>query len=260
MLRQHQMSRMHNVAMVIGIGLLAGFLIGGVGIGGVIVAPALAYLFNIEIRFAIAAALMSFAFSGLVGTLRYGKLGSIRWRAAAILSAAAIPASIAGTALTHRVSPPLLKCLLGVVVLSSGLHAIFGRTRFEAACAGPVSTRRLATIGAVTGFGSVLTGTGGPVLLIPILLWQQQPVLMAIGLSQVIQLPISLVATAMNLAVGGVDVRLGAILAIALGVGCWFGVSVAHRLPADALRSGVSYLLVVVGVAIVADVAANSLL
>ena len=60
---------------------------------------------------------------------------------------------------------------------------------------GRLSRNQLLVIGAITGFGSALTGTGGPVVLVPILVWCEMPILAAVGLSQAIQMPIALLAT-----------------------------------------------------------------
>ncbi len=242
------------MATVIGIGLLAGFLIGSFGVGGVIVAPALTYIAHVDIQLAVAAALMGFALSGVVGTLQYGRKGSIQWSSAWILVVAAVPATIAGSLVMQRTSPLVLKSLVGLAVLSTGVQILIGQRPEQEARAGRLPARHLVIIGAITAFGSVLTGTGGPLLLIPMLVWLHQPVLTAIGLSQVIQLPISLAATATNMVAGAVDFWLGAILAFAMAVGCWFGASVAHQLSEKWLRLGVASLLVLIGVVIVVDV------
>jgi len=247
------------VTPIIVIGLLAGFLIGSVGIGGVIVVPALAYLIDLDIRYAIAAALMGFVFTGIVGTVQYARKGSIAWGPAKVLVAAAAPAALLGSLMIQSVSPLLLKCLIGVLAALSGLQAIFGSSILEGASARALSSRQLATAGAFTSFVSTLSGTGGPLLLVPILMWQQQPLLGAIGLSQVIQLPISVVATLTNFTMGTLDLYLGGALAIGLSGGCWLGASAAHHLPGKVLKLIVSCLLVVIGAAIVADVARSSL-
>lgn len=124
------------MATIIEIGLFAGFLIGSIGVGGVIVVPALAYLVDIDIRRAIAVALMGYVLSGVVGTLRYARKGSIRWRTARILVVAAAPATIAGAFMTHEISPVLLKILVGVVwccrlASSSYLSNRFVRPRLQ---------------------------------------------------------------------------------------------------------------------------------
>lgn len=243
---------------IIAIGLLAGFLIGSVGIGGVIVVPALTYLIELDIQYAIAAALMGFIFTGLVGTVQYARKRSIAWGSAGVLVAAAVPAALFGSLMVQKASPLLLKCLIGALAAFSGLQAIFDCRALESSSASALSSRRLATAGAFTSFFSTISGTGGPLLLVPILMWQQQPLLGAIGLSQVIQLPISIVATLTNMTMGTLDPYLGGALAIGLSAGCWLGASAAHHLSGKALKLIVSCLLVVIGSAIVVDVARSS--
>jgi uncharacterized membrane protein YfcA len=62
------------------LGLFTGLLIGAVGIGVVILVPAL-----VPIHATIAAAMMSYLLTGLIGTLVYAGENSIRWSKAAIV-------------------------------------------------------------------------------------------------------------------------------------------------------------------------------
>ena len=242
---------------IIATGVLSGFLIGSAGIGGVIIVPALTYLIGIDIQFAIAMALMGFILTGIVGTIQYQRRGSIQWRPASVLAVAAVPAAILGSLFVQNVSPLLLKCLIGGFAAASGLQAVLSGELGEKVSSETLSSLRLATIGAFTSFFSALSGTGGPLLLVPILMWERQQLLGAIGLSQVIQLPISIVATLTNLVMGTVDVYLGTILAVSLSVGCWFGAFVAHRVEVTILRFCVSCLLILVGLAMIVDVASK---
>lgn len=239
------------------IGLVAGFLIGTIGIGGVIIVPAFTYLLGIDIQLAIAAALMGFILTGIVGTFQYEKQGSIQWAPARVLIIAAIPAALLGSLAIQVVSPLILKCLIGGLAALSGFQAIFGSGAVESAPAPAISQPRLAVFGAFTSFFSTASGTGGPLILVPILLWRGQPILESIGLGQVIQLPISVVATLSNMAMGTIDLALGGALAVTLSIGCWFGASIAHRLPGKVLKMFVSFMLVIVGGAIVVDVASK---
>lgn len=243
--------RSRPLITIAAIGVVTGFLIGGVGIGGVILVPALTYLVGIDIRIAIATALMSFIATGVIGTVQYQKHGSIEWPAACVLAAAAVPAIILGSLMVSIISPLLLTSLIGAFAAFSGLQAIVCQGFDQAPVPASPSPRRLAMIGAVTGFFSTLSGTGGPLLLVPILIWQRQRPLSAIGLSQVIQLPISIVATLTNLSMSAVDLRLGALLALTLSAGCWAGASLAHSLDTRILRLGASYLLIAFGVALI---------
>ena len=101
--------------------------------------------------------------------------------------------------------------------------------------------------GLVTGTGSALSGTGGPLILVPILTWLGLPVLLSVGLGQVIQIPISLMATIGNLNHGEVDFVLAGIIALVMMLGISFGAKLAHSLPAATLRRAVALMLVVSG-------------
>jgi hypothetical protein len=103
----------------------------------------------------------------------------------------------------------------------------------------------------VTGYGSAMSGTGGPLLLVPILVWLKMPVLTAVGLSQVIQLPIAALATWGNLVYGNVDIAVGLGIAILLMAGVAAGARIAHWVPARVLRRIVALVLLAVGALIV---------
>ncbi|MCZ6520224.1 MAG: sulfite exporter TauE/SafE family protein, partial [Bacteroidetes bacterium] len=99
----------------------------------------------------------------------------------------------------------------------------------------------------LVGFGSSLTGTGGPVLLVPILLTLHYPALKSIGISQAIQLPIAVFAVIGFWLYGEIDLGLGLHLGIAQAIGVYIGAQVAHRLPVVQLRRLVAIVLIGVG-------------
>lgn len=241
------------------LGVLAGLLIGCVGIGGVILVPALVYFGGVPIHSAIAAAMMSYLLTGLVGTLVYERENSIRWDMAGWLCAGAMPAAFIGALAADGASPFSLEILIGLLTAASGVHALLARQGNEHSRSKPTSSILLGCIGAITGFGSALSGTGGPLILVPILIWLQLPVLTAIGLSQAIQLPIAVLATAGNVIAGNLDPAMGGFLAVGLAVGAFAGARIAHALPQAALRRAVAMVLVAVGVAIAIKVAARLL-
>ncbi len=156
-------------------------------------------------------------------------------------------------------SPAILEILIGLLTLSSGLQALFSSADVKMSEATSVSNPALGCIGAVTGFLSALSGTGGPLILVPILLYLELPVLTAVGLSQVIQLPIALLATAGNLGYGSLDMVLGGLLALGLAFGTWAGATIAHAVPRATLRRMVSLVLVIVGVSIFINLAVRFL-
>jgi uncharacterized protein len=246
--------------MTVALGLLAGLLIGAVGIGGVIVVPALAYFGNVAIHTAIAAAMMSYVITGVVGTLVYARAKSIRWDMVGWLWLGAMPAALAGALVANLASAALLEILIGLLTASSGLHTLLTDNGKNAQARKSISNPVLGLIGAVTGFASAMSGTGGPLVLVPILMWLNLQVLTAVGLSQVIQLPVALLATAGNVHNGTLDPTLGGLLAVGVALGAGVGARIAHAVPREALRRMVSVVLVVVGALIFLKVAARLIL
>jgi hypothetical protein len=108
-----------------------------------------------------------------------------------------------------------------------------------------------------TGFASSITGTGGPLVLVPVLIWLKVPVLIAVGLSQIIQIPIALLATGGNLVFGQIDFRLGLGIATMLVVGVLFGARLAHRVSHDVLKRFIAIALLLVGMAMLIRTASS---
>jgi uncharacterized protein len=238
--------------LIVGLGLFAGILIGAAGIGGVILVPALVHLAGIPVRTAIAAATMSYIATGVAGTFLYAKAKSIKWQMSVWLSVGAIPAALAGALTANFISGTLLEIAIGLLAASSGLHTLFFSRDPTGPDAWSISNSALGSLGAITGFASALTGTGGPLVLVPLLMALDCTVLTAVGLSQFIQLPVSIVATAGNLFGGSLDLALGGLLTLGLPFGVWAGSRIALTMPRQRLRLMVSLLLISVGVLIFA--------
>lgn len=229
--------------------LVIGALIGGVGIGGVLLLPALKYLGGFSLHQVIPACMLSYLFTGVVGAFIYARHGSINWTLAASVCLGALPGAYLGSFLLPHVSPLVLETVIGALILVAGMDALRGR-QIEIRGDNQHAGAEYLLIGFVTGVGSALSGTGGPLLLIPILIWRKVSVLTAIGLAQAIMIPISVTATLGNFLHGEIDFKLGILLGVVLGVGSLLGAKSAHLLPVGLLKKVVAGLLVVVGIMI----------
>jgi len=227
------------------LGAGAGLLIGCVGIGGVVLVPLLVYGAGVPLRTAIAAALCAFLVSGIVGVYAFAKAGTVRWSMTAWLCLGAAPAALVGARLVAIVPEAIIELIIGALTVAAGIHALIrhgGAQRERGLTALP-----LVGCGAATGVASAVTGTGGPLVLVPILLWLDVPVLTAVGSAQAIQLPIAAAATLANVLDGALDVTLSLAIALGIALGTAAGAKAAHALPAAPLRKLVAALLVVVG-------------
>jgi uncharacterized membrane protein YfcA len=236
------------------LGTISGLLIGCIGIGGVILVPALVFLAGISIQAAIPAAMFAYILSGLVATMVFARHKSIHWGMAIWLCIGATPAAFAGAWAVSVFDPRLLETCLGLVTFLSGLNSLRAPQLTDAANAKAAPSHVLLGIGAVTGFLSSLSGTGGPLVLVPILISMNIPVLTAVGLSQAIQVPVAIAATFGNVIYGKLDLTLGGILAASLTIGSWYGAKLAHVVPRAVLRGFVSAVLVIIGTFVLANV------
>lgn len=237
------------------LGTTSGLMIGCIGIGGVILVPALVFLGGISIKIGIPAAMFAFILSGLVASFVFARNKSIHWGMAAWLCAGATPTAFAGAWAVSVVNPRVLEAGLGLLTFLSGINALRTRHSINELGCHPETNTMLLGVGAVTGFLSSVSGTGGPVVLVPILIAMKLPVLTAVGLSQTIQLPVAIAATFGNVIYGELDYALGGILAATLTVGSWYGAKLAHTLPRAALRQIVSVVLVGIGLFILGNLA-----
>ncbi len=231
-----------------GFSIFVGFLTGATSIGGVLLVPALVYVAGIDIRTAIAAAMFGYLFTGLIGTAIYARHGSIEWRAVLWLCLGAMPFAFAGASASRVFPVALLEVAIAALILLAGWQSL--RRENEIGGTAPQGSM-LAGIGCGVGFISAATGTGGPVTLVPILLWLEVPVLVTIGLSQAIMMPIAAAATLGNVLVGPWNFVLGATVAGGLSIGTIIGACFAHRISTVRLKRFLAGTLVVIGILIV---------
>src|SRR5262249_7398258 len=142
------------------LGLASGLLIGCIGIGGVILVPALVFAGAIPIQRAIPAALLAYIVSGLVATVIFAQQKSIRCGMAAWLCLAAAPAAFAGAWAVKNANPRVLEVTIGLLTMLSGINSL-RREKHAKPPTEVVPAPLLLVIGAGTGFASSVSGTGG---------------------------------------------------------------------------------------------------
>lgn len=231
--------------------LVIGALIGSVGIGGVLLTPALTYLAGFDVHVAMATSLWAFVFTGIAGTATYSRRGTLEWGPGARLCLGAIPGALAGAWANGLLSQGVLKLVLAVLLIATGLYAVAGgrdgRARRE------LGAPAMIGVGLAVGFGSALTGTGGPVLVVPTLLLLGVPALTTVGIGQLAQLPVASFGTLGFLLSGEVDLLLGLGLGVVACFGVLLGAGIAHAARGSTLRRVVAVACMAAGVAIAVD-------
>jgi hypothetical protein len=225
--------------------LLAGWLIGATGIGGVLVVPVLHQLQGIALQQAIAAASLAFALPGLAAAWRLRQGGTELPAGTTALAVAALPGAALGALLVHHVATDWLVAGLAALALVSGLGGLRRRPHAQPGAALPSAA--MGVLGAGVGLGSALTGTGGPVLLVPLLMLLRQPLRSTVPVAQAIQLPVALCAAAGHAWAGALDWRLALLLGAVLLLGALAGQWAAPRAHPVALHRLVCALLILTG-------------
>lgn len=228
-----------------------GVLMGVVGIGGVLLIPYLVYFGGFDIHVVIPACMAGFVVTGWVAAYCYARQGSIRWDKALYLLAGAAPGAYVGSVTVWALPPLALEIIVASFVLLSGANALLN-DRGDSSGAGVerVSGVALTALGLAVGYGSSVSGTGGPLLLIPSLLLLNFPVLVAVGLGMAVQLVIAPFATLSHFMHGSIDWLLAAPIALGVSAGIILGAKVAHRLSAHVLRRIVAVALVICGLSL----------
>jgi uncharacterized protein len=244
------------IAAIAVTGVVIGIAIGAVGIGGVLLVPFLTLTLGIDVKHAIAAALLSYLPSCVIAVTLYARRGSIPWREAGLLCIAALPTAWLGARAAQQAPAELLEAGIGLLLLAGGVYALLPPRDAR------IGQRRLAPaallgLGGSTGFVSALTGAGGAFVLLPALLLLDTPVLAAIGMGQAIALPIAGLASVANIAAGIMDIWLAIGLAVTLTLGIAIGTPIAHALPQLLLRRLLGSAVVLAGLAMLLRTAAR---
>jgi uncharacterized membrane protein YfcA len=231
--------------------LLIGLLIGSVGIGGVLLVPWLTQAIGLPVRDAVAIAMLSFVATGIAAIYASARAprhpATTRWP----LVLATAPGALLGAAVIAMVPEPAALAVLALAVSFAGAR-LLARPAALRAAPPPGGAQPGWGIGTVSGFASSLTGTGGAMVLTPLLLWRGVPVLDAILLGQIVQLPIAATATLGHALGHGVDWVAGAALGAMQVPGVLAGRRLAEGLPVATITRLLGFVLLAAGAGLAA--------
>ncbi len=236
-------------ALLAGAALAVGMFIGTVGVGGVLLIPFLMLCGGLTIHAAAATALFTFLFTGLLGTYLFKRRGSIDWRLAWPVCAGALPFGYLGTLAAARVDARPLTLLIAAIIVFAGIQVLrpAGIVAPAGAASGKSVAASLLAVGAVAGFGAGLSGAGGPLFSVPMMVLLGFAPLAAVGVSQVLQILASSSASLAAFGDSRIDFPLAAWVTLFELAGVVAGAALAHRVSGVALRRIAGGLCVAVG-------------
>jgi uncharacterized membrane protein YfcA len=237
-----------------------GLLIGMAGVGGVLLAPWLTIGMGLTVQQAMEVAMIAFMGPGLLSLWRARHAtGLIPGTRRLVL--ATLPGALVGAWLLQRMPNAWALWILAGVVFATGVHLLRAQqpngTRAPARMSWPnvkpisepALSRDVLRVGSVSGFAigvcSALTVTGGPLLLIPLLLWRGAQLSQAIALGQLVQVPISGGATLTNAWTGPLPWASGLLYGALMLPAAWLGMRLAPHVPRVALARLVAILMLV---------------
>lgn len=244
-------SHVHLVA-TLAAALVIGALIGSIGIGGILLAPWLIGVVGLDVRDAITISSASFVATGLAAFVLFARGERKHLGHGWPLILATIPGAFIGAVALGFAPKRLSLALLATLLIATGVR-VLARGMPPERNRGARSIGADCAVGAIGGFVSALTGTGGPMVLVPIQLWRGAPLLAAVAIGQVVQLPIAATATLGNFMSGGVDIVAAAFIGAMLVPGVIAGNRLAQAVPLGTLTRVVAVLLVAVGVWFASD-------
>lgn len=109
------------------IGLAAGFIssLAGIG-GGVIIVPALVFLFGFNQKMAQGTSLAMLALPvALVGAYNYYKDGQVNWKVALIMACTFVIGGYLGSKLALSLSPVVLKKIFAILIMAIAVKYLF---------------------------------------------------------------------------------------------------------------------------------------
>lgn len=230
--------------------LIVGFLCGCTSVGGVLLIPALQALSGLDLRTVMGTVLLSFFFSGLVGAAMHLRAGRFDKKTALPLCLGAVFFGFAGAVAKQYVAVPLLSGILGAAIIIAGATALrpVRGTGLMASLSPRAQNAGLFAIGAVVAFLSAMTGAGGPVLSVPLMLLLGYSPLFSIASAMPLATMLTFSGSIGNVIVGDIDYPIGALITVLMIIGVAVGTHSIRFFNPEKLKIGVSALCVVTGI------------
>lgn len=156
----------------IAIGLLAGLISGGFGVGGgLIIVPGLVLLLHFTQRLSHGTSLLAIMPIAAAGVIGFGIHGSINVGYALFLGGGSILGAVLGTKLLSSISNVWLARIFSVVLLITAIWLFVDvPLNSEELTLTPTTAILLIALGVVTGGIAGLLGVGGGIILVPVLI------------------------------------------------------------------------------------------
>jgi uncharacterized membrane protein YfcA len=237
-----------HAALLVGVGLTAGFLSGLIGMGGaLLLVPALAFIAGMPFKLATGTASLHGLAVGLSGYLIHGRYGTVDVRAGVWAGGGSVAGGLLGAAISGYLDSTGVQL---VYLGAAGLSLVLLLVPVRSAAIGrrervPHPEAKSVMIGAVTGVVAGNIGAGGNFMLIPLSRWAlRMPIHVAIGTSMLISIFTAVAATSGKALLGQVPWFDAILVVTGSALGTLAGARLTRKIPSAVLRGLLIVILI----------------
>lgn len=239
--------------IVVAANLVVGAFVGLTGVAGFLLPIVYTGPLAMGVTEGLALSFAAFIVSGALGSVNYKKAGNLDIPFGIRLSLGSLAGAILGVKLNLVIPEATVKVILYVVVLLSGISILLRKDKKEEGARGYVISEHLAAtlaLGFVTGAICSLSGAGGPVLVMPLLVVLGIGIRTAVGValfnSVFIGIP-ACIGYMMQCDVKALLPVMGAAL-VFHGIGVVFGSKNAVKINQTLLKKGIAVFSILIAV------------
>ncbi|WP_413303725.1 sulfite exporter TauE/SafE family protein [Bacillus sp. 1P10SD] len=221
--------------------LIIGVLLGISGISGFLLPLIYVGFLGLPVHDSLALSFISFAVSGIIGAYAYWKSKNMDLKLALFLSIGSLPGAFLGVQINVLISDFLARLLLYLFVLLAGLSILLKKNN-ENMKSNRSSVLNHSVIvmllGFITAVICALTGAGGPILLVPLLVSFGINIRMAVGVSLLNSVVIAIPSIFGYFAHANMSATSTLIIASLIGtiIGIITGARLANKVPIHLLK------------------------
>lgn len=234
--------------LTVAVGLLAGILSGGLGVGGAIITTPGIRVLGASAFVAVGTTLPAIIPSAASGTARYARERLVAWRVVATAAPVGVATAVGASFLSHAVPGQghWLMVLTAAMMAFVALRMVRpdpAPSRFTKWAARRHPATSQAAVGALAGGLSGLLGVGGGVVMVPGFVEIGLNVKEAVATSLVCVGIFAVPSTIAHAALGDIDWRLAILLAVGVIPGARIGAALSIRATNRGLRLAVALFL-----------------
>ncbi|NLC25424.1 MAG: sulfite exporter TauE/SafE family protein [Fastidiosipila sp.] len=227
--------------------IVVGVLIGISGIGGFFLPVVYNAVLGFDVRDALLLSFAAFIVSGILGSVSYAKAGEIRWAMALNIAVSSFIGAIVGVWINSLLPVDVVRVFLYLVVLISGVALLRKNKEKKKKSLLLDNIFFILVLGLSVGILCSMTGAGGALILVPVLVALGEDIRKAVGMGIFSSVFISLPSSAGYFMQSSAE-GLSSILVVALfshAVGVLIGSKVGNKIEQNKLRKGIGYISII---------------